>query len=118
MRITPDHKDRNDGYDKNTVRFYESLDKDGYFYELYVLIDDRKARIIVVNEGVWVDFLEGDSIHTNITPDRLFQNKKLLFWEQLLHIIKILEKTALEGKSYTANEMTELYEKWQSLGEP
>ena len=41
MKITPDYQGRNDGYDNNTVRFYESIDDDGYFYECYVLIDSK-----------------------------------------------------------------------------
>ena len=28
-KITPDYKGRNDGYDNDTVRFWECLDEDG-----------------------------------------------------------------------------------------
>lgn len=118
MKITPDYKGRNDEYDNNTVRFYESIDDNSYFYELYVLIDGKKAAVIVTNSGVSVDYLTGESVHTNIVPERLYGKRKSLKWKHLSKILEIIESTNGEGKIFSKQDMNALYEKWKSLGEP
>lgn len=118
MKITPDYEGRDDGYDNDTVRFYENLNDNDYFYELYVLIDSKKAAIIVTNEGVSVDFLDGRSIHTNIVPERLYGKTRSLKWKQLSKILETIEATDAEGKVWSSQEMEAMYNKWKSLGEP
>ncbi len=121
MKITPyinEEYCKDDGYDDKTIRYYEEIDETGYFYELYVRIDGQIARIIVLDEGVEVDFDSGECTYTNITPNRLFPNCKSLCWDQLYKIVKTLEKIGIEGKTYSANEMDASLEKWKSLGEP
>lgn len=105
-------------FDENTIGFYENIDDEGYFYELYVLIDDKKAAIIITDDGISIDFVDGSCIHTNIVPNRLFPNMKSLPWKCLRKIIKILEDTGMEGKHYSAKEEEELYQKWVDLGKP
>lgn len=118
MKITPDYKGRNDGYDNHTVRFYESLDDDSYFYELYVLIDGKKAAIIITDDGVSVDMITGESIHTNIVPERLYGKRKSLQWKHLSKILELVEGSEAEGRVFSKQEMEALYEQWKSLGEP
>ncbi len=119
MIITPDYKGRNDEYDENTVRYYEKIYDDWYFYELYVLVHKKKARIVITNRGVSIDFKKsGKTIGTNIDPEGLFGKTKKLKWAQLHKIIKILEKTGLEGKTHSKEEMNELYEEWKRQGKP
>lgn len=61
------------------------------------MIDGRKAVIIITECGVSVDFRcgpkAGGSIHTNIVP-------KSLSWDQLIHILGVIEKTDIEGSFY------------------
>jgi hypothetical protein len=117
MKITPDYKGRDDEYDDNTVRYYESINKKGYFYELYVMIDDVKAKIIITNGGVSIDFVDGRCVHTNIIPERLFKENELT-WPKLRKIIRIIENTEAEGMVYSQEEMREKYILWKSLGKP
>lgn len=114
MKITPDHNNRDDSYDEKTVRYYESIDKEGYFYEMYVLVDGKKAAVIVTDEGVSVDFTSGVCVHTNIVPNRLFPGKKMLEWSKLHKILKILESTEMEGKVFSAKQMKDRYKKWKN----
>lgn len=127
MKIKADHEGRDDEYSKgphhkNTVRYWESIDEDGYFYELYVMIDGVKSAIIVTDDGVHIDWRAGrncgGTVHTNIVPRRLFGERKELDWSRLARILKILESTGGEGKSYTPKEMQEEFAEWQRLGEP
>jgi hypothetical protein len=122
MKITPDYKGRNDGYDKDTVRYWERVDENSYFYELYVLIDGNKSRIQVTEGGVCVDFKNPinsiSHIDTNIIPKRLFPYKKFLEWEELYKIIKILQATGIEGRAFTVEEEEKLYKEWLKLGKP
>src|SRR5262245_12010146 len=118
MKISPDYEGRDDGYDNNTVRFYEEIDDRGYFYELYVLIDSKKAAIVITDAGVSIDFIDGSSIDTNIMPEGRYGKQKSLQWEQLRKIIRIIEATGAEGKVWSKEEMDKFYDKWKSLGEP
>jgi len=122
MKIKPHIEGReDDGYDNETIRYYESLDDKGYFYELYVLIDGNYSAIIITEGGVSVEFREGPksgaSIHTNIIPENLFPNSKSLEWDQLCKIIKILEVSDLEGRFFSKKHMDDLFEEWKSLNE-
>ena len=100
---------RDDEYDNDTIRWYEENNKHGYFHELYVLIDDVKAAIVITNYGVSVNYLTRESIHTNIIPERLFEGKKKLSWREVAKIVDILEKTGIEGKFYSKEEMESEY---------
>ena len=112
-----DYNKRVDEFDDDTVRFYESVKPDGYFYELYVLVDGLKSRIIVTKDGVSVDFKEsGETIHTNINPNRVFKNKVRLDWDDLLKIINFLEVTEIEGKKYSKKEMDDSYREYLEKG--
>src|ERR1022692_743204 len=118
-KLTVDYKDKNDDYDKDTVRYYTKLYEDGYFYELYMLYNGKKVAIIVTECGVSVDFRKsGKSIHTNIRPDKLFPGKSKLEWDDLHDIIDILEATDLEGKESSAKEMKKLHKELKRLGKP
>lgn len=65
MKITPDYNGRNDLYDKDTVRYYESLDNDGYFYEMYVMVDGVKSKIVLLlPELAWIFGIGPQSIRT------------------------------------------------------
>jgi hypothetical protein len=121
MKIRPDYKGRKDEWtgtpdDRTTVRYYESIDEEGYFYELYVMIDGVKSAIIITNDGVSIDFRGGPNvggtIHTNIVPRRLFEGEKELTWDKLEKIIRIIEVTDGEGRSYTAAEMEGQYQQY------
>lgn len=114
MKITPDFEGRDDEFDDDTVRYYERIDDD-YFYELYVLIDGEKATISITEDGVSVD-QNGECTHTNIIPRSIFGEKESLSWPKLRHILRIVEKTGLEGKTYTAEEMDALEKKWENDG--
>jgi hypothetical protein len=119
-KITPDFEGRDDEYDDDTIRYWESHEDGEYYYELYVLVDGRVARIVVTNFGVSVDFKDeegqpSESIHTNIVPNRLFGETEKLSWNQLLKIVSILESIGIEGTKYSKKEMDEMYEKWKKL---
>lgn len=127
MKIRPDYEGRNDEWtggpdDKLTVRYYEKVYEDGYFYELYVMIDGVKSAIIITEGGVSIEWRSGPNcdatIHTNIVPKQLFEGLERLTWPHLLKIIKIVESTGGEGLSYSREEMKELYERWKQLGKP
>ncbi len=127
MKITPDYKGRDDEWtggseDKYTVRYYESIDSEGYFYELYVNVDGIKSAIIITDDGVSIDYRAGSccgsSVHTNLVPRRLFGEKKELTWPYLKRIIRILESTDGEGRFYTKEEMRAQYQEWLDLGKP
>ncbi len=104
-----------DDYDKNTVRYYTEIDDDGYFYECYVLVDGKKAAIVITDNGVNIDFDSGECLGTNITPERLFPNDKSLSWKQIRKIIRILEKIDGEGKLHSKEYMDAKYEEWKTL---
>lgn len=95
MNITPDYKNRNDEFDDDIIRYYENIDDNGYFYELYVIADGIKSAIVVTDYGVSIEFRsgekEGSVMNTEIVPKRLFPDKKKLSWNDLEQIIKIIE---------------------------
>jgi len=115
MKFEVDYVGRNDGYDDETFRFYESVDADGYFYEVYVLIDKEKAAIAITDNGVSVDFMSGSSIHTNIVPNKMFQGQKFLSWNQIAKILTVLENTDLEGVTYSKEQMESSFQEWKEL---
>jgi hypothetical protein len=107
-------KIKSDSKYDDTIRYWQTIDNYGYYYELYVIVGNKKASIIITNDGVSIEFLRNkDSIHTNIVPCRLFPNQKELKWDNLIQIIKILEATGCEGKTYSAEEMNEFFEKFK-----
>ena len=118
MKILPDYKGRNDEFDENTIRYWEEIDEDGYFYELYILADGEQAAVIIMDNGVHLDYRAGNSIHTNIVPGRLFPNQKELKWSQIAKILSLLEKTDAEGMGFSKTEMDRFYKKWLELGKP
>ena len=80
MRLTADPLDEkgkpwNDGQEDKTFRWYGEHGKKGYLYEIYARLDNRRITILVSDETVWIDFLDGGSIHTNIRPKGLFKKK-------------------------------------------
>jgi hypothetical protein len=120
MKISPDYKGRDDQYDKHTVRYYEELSESGdYFYELYVLINRKKAAIMVAKDFVVIEWRHykrpcRSHILTNITPGSLFPNERALAWTKLHRIIKILEQIEIEGKSFRPKKIDAVYEEWRS----
>lgn len=119
MEITPDpNAYGGDGYDEDTILYHEKVYENWYFYELYVLIDDKSAAIVITDNGVSVDFKSGECTRTNITPKKLFPDSKSLSWKQISKILKVLKNTGIEGKLYSKDEMDALYQEWKSLGEP
>jgi hypothetical protein len=119
MKITPDYKDRNDGLDNDTVRYYESVDEEGYFYELYVLLNGVKGAIIVTDAGVSVEYREGELggcvIRTDIIPEDIFGDRKDLNWNRLNYILHLVENNKTNGWVLVSEEMDDLYEYWKSL---
>lgn len=97
--------------EKGTYCWWEGIDEEGYFYEIYVCLDGNEAEIIVTNEGVSIEFRNSKLgfITTNIKPNRLFPKLKKLEWKHLNRIITILESTGFEGRSYSEKESEELY---------
>jgi len=119
MKITPDYLGRNDGLDDDTFRYYEEVDDEMYFYEIYVRINNEKHAIIITGNGVSIDNCStGQTTTTNIKPNKLFPNCDKLNWEQVSKIIQILENTGLEGKTYSKEEMDALYQEWKDKGCP
>jgi len=129
-KITADFEDRNDGYDDETVRYYEEISDRGYFYEVYVLIEGDKAKINITEEGVSVDFWDEEiqgangSMMFKLTPNKLFPDRKFLEWENIEKIIKyvaiILDADNLNeiATYFTADEMDNFYKEWKTLGKP
>ncbi len=73
------------------------------------MIDDVKAAVVITNHGVSVNYLTRESIHTNLIPEKLFQGKQKLEWRDIVKIVRTLEKTGLEGRLYSKEEMEEQY---------
>jgi len=121
MKITADYEGRDDEYDNETIRFYEEVDDEGYFYEVYVLIDGGKAAVIITDEGVSVQWRagekEGGSIITPLTPEKIFPNQKDLTWDDIQKILKILigmdRKSGAIGEYHSPDGMKELYEQFK-----
>ena len=79
MKIKSDSK-----YD-DTIRYWQSIDNYGYYYELYVLLGRKKGSIVITNDSVSIDyFTSKESVHTNITPSKLFPNQKELKWNDIV----------------------------------
>jgi hypothetical protein len=98
-----------DGYDKN-IRYYENLDQDGYLYELYVNIKNKKCVIMITDCGVSLHFRDSlDFIQTNIVPSSLFPKCNSLSWKQIEKILKTLEHIGFEGVRFTGDEFKAFY---------
>ena len=112
MEITADFKNRNDGLDDDVIRYFKNETDDSYFYELYVLIDGRKASVTVLSGGVSVDYQDAacETIHTNINPGKIYPNHKKLTWDEIDSLIEILQNTGCEGKVYYRDEMEAMYQ--------
>ncbi len=103
--------ENSEGYDDDTIRFWESIGDDGYFYELYVLIDGVRGAIHITDCGVDVNFRSGGGFWTNIEPELIFGKCKSLTWEQIFFIIFILEKKSDQVivENYSKDEEKQLY---------
>lgn len=112
MEITADFKGFNDGLDDDVIRYWKNETEDGYIYELYVLIDSRKASITVLSGGISVDYQDAacETVHTNIVPGKIYQDRSKLTWDELDSLIEILQNTGCEGKIYYRDEMEALYQ--------
>ncbi len=116
MIIKPDFEGRNDGYDDDTIRYYESIDDDGYFYECYVLVNDKKSRIVITDEGVSIDFKEsGETLCTDIVPKDLFPDHTSLNWNQICKILIILKNERCISEMKSKKFMDDNYEEWKYL---
>jgi len=100
--------------DKDGEKFpySENIDKDGYLYEISIVWKKRDAEIGILNKGCHIAFDDGELVDTNIIPELLFPGKSRLNERELLFILDILEKTNIEGKSYTKEDMDKLYKQY------
>lgn len=117
-KITPaltkeDGSPWNDGEDDRTIRYCSEVNEEGYFYELYVMLNDTHAAIVVTNNGVSIDFLSGDSILTSFEPNEFFNGKEELDWEDLCRIIDYLDETNCKGRRFTSEQMESFYDEWK-----
>lgn len=118
-KIKPDLKAYDgEGCEKNTIPYWEQIDEDGYFYELYVVIKKRRAAIHITDNGLDIEWRKGGGLWTNIDPQNYFPGKKELDWDNILCLLKVLENMDFEGVAYSAEELESLYRKWKDLGEP
>ena len=111
MEIKPDY-DSNDGNEKDTFPYVEDIDQIGYFYGVCVIVNNKKATICITESGISVQLMTGHVIHTNIIPGTIFPDCFSLEYWQILHIVKLLESTGMEGKIYTPEEMKAKYRKF------
>lgn len=109
MKITPDFEGRNDEYDDDTVRYYEEVNDDGYFYELYVLIDGKKASISVTNSSITVYPTWAGEVPTNMVPSQMFPDLKKLEWKHLRAVLRLLEISSM-----SLEEQDVLYQEWKA----
>lgn len=104
-------KIRSDSKFDDVIRYWQTVDNIGYYYELYVLAGTKKAVIMITNDGVSVEYItSGDNIHTNLIPKRMFPNQKELSWSDITRIVKTLEAINCEGKVFSAEEMKKFFE--------
>lgn len=101
-----------DGCEEGTYRWCDETNEEGYYYEIYVVINDKEAKVIVTEFGVSIEFRDQTAIRTNIVPQRLFPEDKELDWGKLLKILDILEATNCEGKGRSKKQMDELYQQF------
>jgi len=111
--IKPDLQCENrEGLDDETFTYYEDVDDQGYYYEIYAVVDGKRAAIVVWEASVHVDFVTGENIATNITPGSLFPERTSLNWKHLARILVILATTGCEGKYKSREEMDKVFHQW------
>lgn len=95
--------------------YYEKVDDEGYFYEVYALMNTRKVRIVITDNGVSIECKnKGDVIFTDIDPSMLFPNKKSLTWGDLSVILNKIDDRDHESEFTSGKKMNEMYEYWKT----
>lgn len=93
------------------VPYRETLDEDGYSYELLINYRDKKGLLFICEYGVHVEWEEVLGwTRSNLIPERLFGKSEKLNEDQLKQILKTMINTGFEGFSYdqkTINQMTQ-----------
>lgn len=102
-----------DEEDDQTIRYYSEINEEGYFYELYVMLNDTHAAIVVNKNGVSIDLSSGESIFTSFEPNEFFNGKEELDWGDLCQIISYLERTNCRGQRVSAEQMESFYDEWK-----
>jgi len=108
LKIKPDKKVSGK---KQTFRFCEELDEGFYWYAIYGKIKKKRIRICISNLEVSIDFYNGGSIFTNLTPASMFPGHDHLDWGQITEILEFLETTKMEGKRYSRKQFKKLKKK-------
>jgi hypothetical protein len=116
-KVDDDGYRRNDEYyPRLSEKYYWEFDrhsKDGPLEWAYYIQKDEEDYHITA-DGVSVTCEDGSWVHTNIVPRTLFPECSRELTED--QIFKILE-IPVEGRCYSKEEMTELFEEWRRLGE-
>lgn len=92
------------------IPYRESLDEDGYSYELIVSYRGNKGLLFVCESGVHVEWENSsDWIKSNLMPERLFGKLEKLNEDQLKQILKTMINTGFEGFHYDKEYVKKMY---------
>ncbi len=93
--------------------YSESFNDSAYYYKISVERSGRKGELQVMNEGVHIEFPEGDWLDFAIpAPEKLFPGQVALDEEKLLEIIRLIYDSAIDNRHWSKEEIAEAYEEF------
>ena len=95
--------------------YSESVDTDGYLYELSVTMNenDQDALFCITKHGCHFIFKTGEWLDTAIIPSDIFPNSEKLSPKELLEILAFAHDSGNWGRTYTKMEIDASYKRFR-----
>ena len=95
--------------DEEEYPYSESLDGDSYYYKVSIVFNDKDGELQVMNEGVHIEFDNGEWMDFLIPPpNKLFPNKSKLSQEDLFKLMDFLVSDKVKTKPYSESDIEKL----------
>ncbi len=118
MPFRPDLMVNNMSYDKTLIDhdgeefpYSESIDDNGYYYRISILLDGKDGELNILNAGSHIEFDDGTWLDFNVAPEDLFLNQDKLSEDDLINLMGFLcsDKIKHRRKLYSKEEVGQIY---------
>lgn len=103
--------------DGRVYEYIDESDDQGYFYRIHVSCDGKDAWLVVLNDGLDIDFPNGGFIDVGVAPKDIFPGKDRLTEDDLARLIEFMGAER-SGTYYSKENADAFYQEYlQQQGE-
>lgn len=99
--------------DGDEYPYSESIDEDGYYYQISIIWQDRDGELVILKEGAHLEFDDdGSWLDFNITPEDLFPKAVKLNDKMLLELLTAFVQNKSNARLYSKEQVESGYAKF------